>query len=319
VRLGIVGLGWFGGVLADSAERSGTADVVSCFARSSETREGFAERQGCRPAESLEAMLADDEVEAVVLATPHSTHADLVEQAASARKHVFVEKPLTLTVADAKRAIAATDAAGVTLQVGHNRRRQPANRRIKSMIDGGHLGTVLQLQGFHSAAGGHKPDLPAWRKDPTECPAGGITALGVHTVDTFHYWMGPARRVAAFSTKVVGLTDLDEATTVMIEYGTSYFTAPVVTLAAYGMDAIAWNEDDGKRFFHQTRADAARSEQDVEQLDTIVDEMAEFARAVRGDATPETGGAEGLEVVAVLEAIERSLETNSAVEVDELR
>jgi predicted dehydrogenase len=327
VRLGIIGLGWFGGVLAESATRSGVAEVVSCFARSSDGRTAFAERHGCKAADSLEAMLGNDEVDAVILATPHSTHADLVEQAASAGKHVFVEKPLTLTVADARRAIAATDAAGVVLQVGQNRRRQPANRRIKQMIDGGELGTLLQLENFHSAAGGHKPDLPAWRKDPSECPFGGMTALGVHTVDTFHHWVGPARRVSAFSTRVAGLTDLDEATTVMIEYeggvlgtiGTNYFTAPVVTTTAYGTEAIAWNEEDGKRFFVQARTDGTRGEQEIEQLDTITDEMTEFARSIRGEAAPETGGPEGLEVAAVLEAIGRSVESGSAVDVDDVR
>lgn len=160
VRLGIVGLGWFGGVLTDSAARSGVAEVVSCFARSPDARAAFAEAHGCRAADSVDALLADDELDGVILATPHSTHADLVEQVAAAGKHVFVEKPLTLTVADARRAIAATEGAGVVLQVGQNRRRQPANRRIKEMIDGGELGTVLQLENFHSAAGGHKPDLP---------------------------------------------------------------------------------------------------------------------------------------------------------------
>ena len=329
VRLGIIGLGGFGGVLAESAARSGAAEVVSCFARSPDTRAAFGQAHGCRAAESLDALLGDDEVDAVVLATPHSTHADLVEQAASAGKHVFVEKPLTLTVADARRAIAATDAAGVVLQVGQNRRRQPANRKIKSMIDAGALGTLLQLEGFHTAAGGHKPDLPAWRQDPAECPFGGMTALGVHTVDTFHHWVGPARRVVAFSTKVAGMgrIALDEATTVMIEYdggvlgsiGTNYFTAPIVTTAAYGSEAIAWNDEDGKRFFVQARTDATRSEEDVEQLDTVVDEMSEFARSIRGEATPETGGAEGLEVAAVLEAIGRSVEAGSAVDVDDVR
>jgi predicted dehydrogenase len=156
-----------------------------------------------------------------------------------------------------------------------------------------------------------------------------MTALGVHTVDTFHHWVGPARRVAAFSTKVAGMGKiaLDEATTVMIEYaggvlgtiGTNYFTAPIVTTAVYGSDAIVWNEEDGKRFFVQARTDAARIEQPVDQLDTVVDEMAEFARAIRGEAAPETGGPEGLEVAAVLEAIGRSVETGSAVDVDDVR
>ncbi len=240
-RLGIVGLGWFGGVLAKSARASGVADVVSCYARTEETRAAFAEEHGCRAAGDLGELLDDPEVDGVIVATPHSTHADIAVAAAEAGKHMFVEKPLTLTVADAKRVGDAASRAGVTVQVGHNRRRQPANRKIKAMIDAGELGTVLQLEGMHSAAGGHKPDLPAWRKDPAECPFGGMTALGVHTVDTFHYFMGPGKRVTALSTRFRGFNDLDDATTVLIEYesgpiasiNTTYFAPPVVSLSVF--------------------------------------------------------------------------------------
>jgi predicted dehydrogenase len=195
------------------------------------------------------------------------------------------------------------------------------------MIDGGELGTVLHLDGMHTAPGGFKPDLPRWRKDPVECPFGGMTALGVHTVDTFHYFMGPAKRVTAFSTRFLGATDLDDATTVLVEYGTgalgvintTYFGPPNVSLSVYGTDAAAWNEDDGKRFYRQARSDPARTEQPVETIDTMIDEIGEFARRIREDATPETGLPEAIEVAGVLEAIGRSVESGCAVDVSELR
>lgn len=325
--LGIVGLGWWGGVLAKGAKDSGAAEVVACFARTGDARDAFAQQHGCRPADSLDALLEDPAVEGILVATPHSTHADIVEKAAAAGKHVFVEKPLTLTVADAGRAIEAAEAAGVVLQVGQNRRRQPANRRIKGLLDGGELGTLIQLEGFHSSPGGFKPDLPAWRKDPAECPAGGMAACGVHTVDTFRYLAGPARRVVAFSKPVAGITALDEATSALIEYesgpigsiGTSYFVAPVVSLAAYGTEASAWNEEDGARLYLQRRGEPVRTAQDVEGLDTVADEIAEFVRCIRDGATPETGGPEGLEVAAVFEAIVVSAASGRAVELSELR
>jgi predicted dehydrogenase len=327
VRLGAVGLGWFGGVLAEAARASGEAEVVSCFARSEESRRAFAEAHGCTSAESLEALLGDPTIRGVIVATPHSTHVGIIEQAAAAGKHVFVEKPLALTVEEAGRAIDATERAGVTLQVGHNRRRQPANRRIRSMVESGELGTVVQLDGFHSSPGAHKPDLPAWRKDPNECPAGGMTALGVHTVDTFNYLVGPAARLVAFSKKVAGSSTLDEATAVTIEYesgpigqiGTSYFVPPVVSLAVYGTDANVWNEEDGGRLFTQARAEKERAELEVEQIDTIQDEVVEFARCIRDGGKPETGAPEGLEVAMVLEGIARSVDSGRAIDLSSLR
>ncbi len=325
-RLGLVGVGWFGGVVAESARSSGIAEVVACFARSSDAREAFAREHGCRAVDTLDALLGDPEIEGVLLATPHSTHADLIEQVASAGKHVFVEKPLTLTVADAKRAIAATEKATVVLQVGHNRRRQPANRRIKRMIDAGELGTILQLEGNQSGPGGFSPALAMWRRDPLECPAGAMPALGVHIVDTFNSWVGPARRVTAFSKRLLGHLAIDDATALLIEYesgplgsiGSSYFTAAVNTLTVYGTDGIACNEQDGARLLVQRRGEPARTEQDVETADTVVEEIAEFARCIRTGERPETGAAEGLEVVAVLEGLVESVASGRAVELSEL-
>ena len=327
VRLGVVGLGWFGGVLAESARSSGVADVVTCYARTEGTRAAFAEKHGARAVGDLDEMLGDPNVDGVLVATPHSTHADIAVRAADAGKHVFVEKPLTLTVADTERVAEAAARAGVVVQVGHNRRRQPANRRIKEMIDGGELGAVLQLDGMHTSPGGHKPDLPEWRKDPAECPFGGMTALGVHTVDTFNYFIGSAKKVTSFSTRTHGFNDLDEATTVLIEYesgpiasiNTTYFAPPVVGLSVFGSDAAVWNEEDGKRLFTQTRSDPVRSEQEVETIDTMVDELAEFARCIRGDGVPETGLAEAIEVAVVLEGIGRSIESGTSVDLADLR
>lgn len=327
VRLGIVGVGWWAGVLTDAARASGLADVVACYSRSAEGRTAFAEQRGCRAVDDLDDLLQDPQIEGVMLATPHSTHPDLVEQAAGAGKHIFVEKPLALTVDGVKRAARAADRAGVVLQAGHNRRRQPANRRIKSMIESGELGAVLQLDGIHSGPGGFKPELPQWRRDPKECPFGGMTGMGVHTVDTFHYLAGPAERVTAFSARTQGFLPLDDATTVMIEYergplgsiNTSYFAPPIVSLGVYGSDASVWNEEDGTRLFTQARSEPARKETEVETLDTIADELAEFARCIREGGQPETGAAEATEVAAVLEAIGRSLESGCAVNVAELR
>lgn len=327
VGLGIVGLGWWGAVLAESARRTGVARVAACYSRTSDARDEFSREHDCRAAESLDDLLDDPDVDGVLIASPHSTHLDLIARSAEAGKHVFVEKPLALTVADTIRAAEAAEAGDVVLQVGHNRRRQPANRRIKRMIESGELGAVLQLEGTHHAPGGHRPDLPEWRKDPAEAPFGGMTGLGVHTVDTFHYFVGPAARVAAFSSRFVGSLPLDDATTVMIEYGsgplatinTTYFSPPVVTTAVYGTDASAWNEDDGERLVLHRRGEQTRSRVEVEALDTVADELSEFARCIRDGGEPETGAAAAIEVAAVLEAIGISVAEARAVDIAPLR
>jgi predicted dehydrogenase len=263
----------------------------------------------------------------VLVATPHSTHPAIIEQAASASKHVFIEKPLALTVAGARRAIRAAELAHVILQVGHRRRRQPANRRIKAMIDAGELGTVLQLEATYMDPGGFSSTLPGWRRDPRESPAGAMTALGVHMVDTFHFLVGRARRVSAFSKRIPSIGAIDQATTALIEFeggaigsiNTSYYVPPIVTLVAYGTGGIAWNEEDGNRLFIQAADDTRRVEQAVETIDTVADELAEFVRCIRHGTEPETGGAAGLEVARVLEAAVESARSGRSVDLSALR
>jgi predicted dehydrogenase len=326
VRLGILGTGWWAGVLADAAAASGS-QVVSCFARDPDHRAAFAAAHGCRAAADLDSLLGDREIEGVLIATPHSTHADLAVEAASAGKGVYVEKPFTLTVGDANRAIKAASDAGVPLQVGHNRRRQPANRFIKKLIDDGALGSLIQLEGNQSSPSGHNPGLPMWRRSPDEAPAGGMTGMGVHMTDTFRYFAGPARQVFAISKRFIGKLAIDDVTTVLIEYeggpvgyiGTSHFTGEVTNLAVYGTDAIVWNEAEGSELWIQRRAEEARTKEPVEVIDTVADELAEFARCIRTGDRPETGGEEALEVVAILDAVIESARSGRPVELRDHR
>ncbi|MDH5423191.1 MAG: Gfo/Idh/MocA family oxidoreductase, partial [Acidimicrobiia bacterium] len=118
VRLASIGLGWWGGILADAVTTSGKGEVVTCFARTPETRQAFAEKRGFVAADSLESILQDESIDGVIIATSHESHLPLIQAAAAAGKHVFVEKPLTLTPADGRAAIDAAKAGGVLLQTG---------------------------------------------------------------------------------------------------------------------------------------------------------------------------------------------------------
>ncbi len=324
VRLASIGFGWWGYVLADAVNRSGVAEIVTCFARTESSREAFAEKYGCRAAGSLDEVLKDDEVQGVLTATPHSHHPELIAQAASAGKHIFVEKPFTLTVVEAKKAIADAQKAGIVLQVGHHRRRLGANRRIKEMIDQNELGVPHQFEATFVIS---KPQPPTWRSIPEEQPLGGLTGLGVHMIDTYHYWTGPMKRVFCFSKQITGQQPVDEATVVAIEFesgplgyiGFSLSQPRVCNIAAFGNEASAWSEEDGSRFYFQTKSELTRTELPVEAGDAIADEIVEFAQCIRGETTPETGGSEGLAVVEVMEALVESQKRGQAVDVADFR
>jgi predicted dehydrogenase len=317
VRLASIGLGWWGNVLAEAAASSGEAEIVSCFARDPDARGRFADKHGCAAVDSLDSIWSDPDVDGVLLATPHSTHATLIQEIAAAGKHAFVEKPLALTLDETRRSVDAARSAGVVLQVGYNKRRQVGNRLLHDKLTGGELGQLQSLETNLSAPLAFKPDLPQWRQTPVECPAGGMTTLGVHMIDLILHLAGPVREVFCRSRRVTKRLGLDDVTMVMMEVeagglaylGTMVAVPATATAAVYGTDATGWSEADGGRFFLQRRGEPYREELPVDPIDTVHDEMVEFARCIRNGTEPETGGRESVAVAEVFDAIIRSVET----------
>lgn len=177
-----MGLGWWGQKivvdLRDSSEvRVGLAVDLDGVARQRVARPDL------RTAETLEEALADDEIEAVILCTPHRFHAGQIVAAAEAGKHVFCEKPLTTSGQEARAAIAAVTAAGVQLGIGHERRFEPAVQQLREMCRSGVIGTPLVLEGNFSQD--KFLDLPPdnWRLSDLHAPVGPLSATGIHLVD----------------------------------------------------------------------------------------------------------------------------------------
>jgi predicted dehydrogenase len=321
-----VGVGAWGRVLADAAARGTGLAVVACTSRSADSRTAFAETHDCRALASFDAVLTDPEVEGVLITTPHSLHAEQAVAAAEAGKHVFVDKPFTLTLAEARRATDACRRARVVLAVGHQRRRQAASRFMKRMLDDGTLGRVAQIEGNFSASIGFTLKPGMWRTVPAETPGGPMTNLGIHHVDTYRYLLGPIARVLALVRRVA-LTgvEIDDATSILFEFasgslgylGTSWVHANrTAVITMHGTEAQAWSEEDGTRLFLARRGQPERTPVPLAAVDPVVEELAEFARCVREGASPEVGGDEASANIAVLEAIVESAQTGRAVNVD---
>ena len=327
VRLGLIGLGNWGHRLAGCVAAIHGADLTACFARDPDRRRAFAADVGCGAAASLDALLSDPDIDAVLIATPHSTHTELVRRAAAAGKHVMVEKPMTLRVADAAACIAAAEAAGVLLAVNHFRRRQAATRRIRELLMDGALGDLQQLEAYFSRPVGQQP-MPGWRDDPEEAPAGGMTALGVHMVDNLQSLAGRCARVTALSKRLLGRGRIDDVTGVLLEYesgplaylGTSLVVPKITTTLAMGTEAAAWSDEDGTRLYVQGRDEETRTEVPVAASDPVRDSVAAFVAAVRDGTGDPVTAHEGLEVVAVLEAVQQSAARGGApVDLDNIR
>lgn len=319
IQLASIGLGWWGEMLATAARP--VARISQVYARSQQARDDFAARHSAKAAPDLNSIWADSSIDGVLIATPHSVRAELVEAAAAAGKHVFVEKPLALTVTEAERCVTATRRANVILQVGHNKRRQSAIRAIKTAIDAGEVGQIQAIETEISLPLVYKPDLPQWRQEAEHLPAGGMTPLGVHMIDTIQYLGGDISRVMAMITRVTDRLDLDDSTICLFELATGPLatlstliaTGPVQTVTVFGTEQVLWAEHDGTRLHRQIRGSLDRVEVPLEPVDTLVEELAEFVRCIETGERPETGGPEALSVVEVFEAVLESAETGRAV------
>jgi predicted dehydrogenase len=324
VRVAAVGIGWWSGELANTIPRGTNLALVTCATRSPEKRAAFAAKYGCRQADSYEAVLKDSQVEGVLLTTPHTLHAQHVIAAAEAGKHVFVEKPFTLTLADARRAAEACRRAGVVLAVGHGRRRQGANRALKALIQDGALGRVVQIEANISSNSGFNMKPGGWRTDSREQPAGAMTGLGIHHVDTYQYLLGPIARVSAFSARQVLSVEIYDTTGIVFEFasgvlgylGTGFVVANRTNwLAVHGTEGQAFAEGEASRLSLQKKGDSKPTPVPVQSADWIAEQLAEFGRCVREGGRPEVSGEEGTANVAVLEAIIESTKTGQAVRV----
>lgn len=324
--LAFVGLGWWGNELASATERSGAARVVTCFARSEDARASFAAAHNCATADSYEAILEDEGVEAVVLATPHSTHLPMIRAAAEAGKHVLVEKPLTVRFHEAQEAVTAARSAGIVLQVGHHRRKVAATRVLHRMVRDGEFGLVHLIETKMTTPSDLEPRR-GWRGDPEECPLGGMTALGVHMVDAIHHLGGPVAEVYAESRRLLARGRLDDITTVSmtLESGalatlsTSIVLPRETAVAVHGHDGSGWSELDGAELYLQRPDERERHRADVEPADAVADQMAEFAHSVRTGDDPQVTGERGADVIAVMEAARISAAERRPVAVSDVR
>jgi predicted dehydrogenase len=148
VRVGVAGLGYWGPNLARNFDRLPGAQLSwICDASKDSRARGKIAFPDARVAAELDELLADPELDAVVIATPVPTHAELAQRVLQAGKHCFVEKPLAQSVAAAEDVLAAAEAAGRTLMVGHLLEYHPGLELLKELADGGELGEIHYVYG----------------------------------------------------------------------------------------------------------------------------------------------------------------------------
>ncbi len=194
LTIAVVGLGWWGRTIVDLAGRSDRLRLVRVADVSPQAAQFAAQRQ-LAFSPKFEDVLADPQVQGVVLCTPHTQHTDQIVAAARAGKHVFCEKPLSMTRVDVLRAVAAVTEAGVALAVGHEKRFEPPIVELMRLLQSGALGTPLQVEANFSQDKFLSLASDNWRLSGTEAPAGPMTATGIHLLDLSIGVFGPAANV----------------------------------------------------------------------------------------------------------------------------
>ena len=275
-------------------------------------------------------LFADSDIDAVVIAAPARFHADLVVAAAAAGKGVFCEKPMALTVADADRAIAAADEAGVVLQVGFNRRFAPDWVAARALLDDGTLGSPRLLRSVTRDPGGFDPARVA--------PNTIFLETLIHDFDALRFLNPGAKAVEVFATATAlvepGWKDrglLDTAVVVVRFDNGAVGTAEACFEATYGYDVRGEvfgsggmaTLGDGRRtgmVFSGAAGRAVetvRSDQDL-LGDAYVAELAAFVDAVRSNATAPVTGADARASLEIALAAAESVKSGRPVRIDEL-
>ncbi|MEA2483736.1 MAG: hypothetical protein QOC55_1683 [Thermoleophilaceae bacterium] len=322
VTVGVLGLGYWGPNLARNFDRLSETELRWICDASDEARERWAPQfPSARVSADLDDLLADDKLDAVVIAAPVPFHADLAVRVLGAGKHCFVEKPLAQSVADAERVVAAAEQADRILMVGHLLEYHPGVRKLKELASSGQLGDIRYIYGNRLNLGKLRPDENA------------LWSLGAHDVSVL-------------------LHLAEEEPSELHAFGESYMNRPIEDVVfcylrfPSGLMAhlhLSWLDPHKERRFTIVGSDkmATFDDMELEQKLVIYDkgfdqdyssygeyiarsgdvwsprisneeplgiECRHFAECVRDGRTPISDGRNGLRVVRVLEGLQQSLE-----------
>jgi predicted dehydrogenase len=314
----IIGLGWWGQRLVNAVQGSGLIRFARGVTLEPELVRDFAAKHGLAICTSLEEVLADPAIQAVVLATPHTRHRAQVEVAAAADKHVYCEKPFALCPADAQAMLDACGRAGVTIAVGHHFRLMPSMKALRAEVAAGTLGTIMHVEGNYS----HDwlKDLPvdSWRAAPEESRAGGMTGMGIHVLDCFRDLVGPMRRVSALSKRRALALPTGDTTAALVEFASGATGTLATTLktpfewrlALYGENAWAASVSETRLIV--CRAGGEPQVTDFPLANHLGDNVELFAAAVLGREKFPIDAAGILQTVSALDAVFRSVDADGA-------
>ncbi|MFQ6131643.1 MAG: Gfo/Idh/MocA family protein [Armatimonadota bacterium] len=327
VRLAVLGCGGMGASLARGTSELDVAAVTRTYDPDTERAEALAKEFSAQASDDLEAVLAAEDVDGVLVAGPNDTHRELTVQAAQAGKHVFCEKPLALTVEDCRQMIRACEEAGVKLMVGQVLRYLPVFETMTELLATGDFGRPFSVATCRLGAGWSEAvERAPWRARQDLC-GGVLFEVSQHELDYMRCVLGEVETVFCMADQYLErAADYPDLLYVLMR-----FEDEGLGLLQAGHAAVMGSYDGkilcekGTIFFDNGRGLvtyqlAGQEPQTIETRERefepgVRKEVREFCEAIVRDEEPTIPGLEGLRNVAIAEAAVQSAAERRPVEV----
>jgi 1,5-anhydro-D-fructose reductase (1,5-anhydro-D-mannitol-forming) len=293
--------------------------LVGIVSRSQERAERLAQRYGAAHGySSLDDLLMNPEVTVVAIHTPNSQHAEQAIAAARAGKHVFCDKPMATSAADAERIVRECEKAGVTLGVNFHNRQMPCFIEARRIVHSGEIGNVIMVQLEASAGLGAKSVEATWRQDPDLAGLGTSMNVGTHVYDILRFILGSEISLvsAIFETPAgvmesTSLTTFKFANGVMAQVNVNQSTPnPYNDFVIYGSKgritgrALTRSREGGEM---QVRlADGTQRSQSYPAINAHAACVVAFSEALLAGRAPAATGIDGLRSVQLTDAMKTS-------------
>ena len=323
VRVAVVGLGYWGPNLARNLQELPEAELVALCDMDERLLARLSRRYPASRRETdFGALLEDEDVEAVALATPVGTHYELALRALEAGKHVFVEKPLAASTAEASHLVEVAHDRRLTIVPGHTFLYSPSVNLIREHIRLGTIGTVHFMSMSRVNLGLHQNDVSV------------VWDLGSHDFSILRYWLEENPVAVSAIARSCIIPDRDDVAFINLEYASGTIAHVELSWLApsklrrttiVGSEKMIVYDDispEPVRIFDsgvscrepQTFGEFQLSYRmgdiispRLANAEPLLLEMLDFCRAVRGLCAPTSSGQLGVEVVRVIEAVEDSL------------
>ena len=337
LRWGVIGAGGIADrrTIPEGILPASNAELVAVNSSTPASTRQVAEKYGVTSFDTADALLADPAVEAVYIATPNHLHRAQCLAAAAAGKHILCEKPLALTLDEARKIARAVSAAGVHLGKGYMMRHNVYHQHLKHLVESGELGTIVFARAQLTCW--YPPIAGAWRQDMAQGGGGALMDLTVHCLDLLEMILGPIQEVSGYVNRRVHSYPIDDSNALLLKFhgGAIAFVdcafnipdeasenvlelqgsrgsvkARLTIGQGGGGDVQVCRVDDGAAYdASQDRPSGRYEPLSLDPVNPYLAQVEEFSDAVLTNRPPLVGIEAGLRGMQLVEAIRRAAES----------